>query len=208
MLKKLLLFFMGLFIIQFGVALFLELNLGSDPFTIFTQGMAGLLGTTPGAANRLLTAVIFLIIFMLDRKNIHIGTFLSILCVGVVLDWMLLIVAPFQLSTYPLVIKIILFIIACIIIGIGVPILKCATLGVPPNDLIYFTVVDFLSKPYGKVRMVTDILFAIVGIMLGGVIGIGTLLCIFLLGPIVEFFFPRIERFTETFLAEDAMEAV
>ena len=56
--------------------------------------------------------------------------------------------------------------------------------------------------------MVTDILFAIVGIMLGGVIGIGTLLCIFLLGPIVEFFFPRIERFTETFLAEDAMEAV
>lgn len=78
----------------------------------------------------------------------------------------------------------------------------------PPNDLVYFTVVDFLSKPYGKVRMVTDILFAIVGIMLGGVIGIGTLLCIFLLGPIVEFFFPRIERFTETFLAEDAMEAV
>ena len=32
MLKKLLLFFMGLFIIQFGVALFLELNLGSDPW--------------------------------------------------------------------------------------------------------------------------------------------------------------------------------
>ena len=83
MLKKLLLFFMGLFIIQFGVALFLELDLGSDPFTIFTQGMAGLLGITPGAANRLLTAVIFLIIFILDRKNIHIGTFLSILCVGV-----------------------------------------------------------------------------------------------------------------------------
>ncbi len=60
MLKKLLLFFMGLFIIQFGVALFLELNLGSDPFTIFTQGMAGLLGITPGATEQIINSYYFL----------------------------------------------------------------------------------------------------------------------------------------------------
>ena len=200
MFKKILLFFVGLLMIQFGVALFLELNLGSDPFTIFTQGVSGLLGLTPGAANRLLTALIFFIILMIDRKNIHIGTFLSILCVGLILDWMILIVEPFGLSTYPIGIKIILFIGACVIIGIGVPILKCAMLGVPPNDLVYFTVVDFLKQPYGKVRMLTDLLFAVVGITLGGVMGIGTLLCIFLLGPIVDFFFPKIEKCTSTFL--------
>ena len=200
MFKKVLLFFVGLLMIQFGVALFLELNLGSDPFTIFTQGVSGLLGLTPGAANRLLTAFIFFIILIVDRKNIHIGTFLSILCVGLILDWMLLIVAPFELSTYPMSIKILLFIGACVIIGIGVPILKCAMLGVPPNDLVYFTVVDFLKKPYGKVRMLTDLLFAIAGIVLGGVMGIGTVLCILLLGPIVEFFFPKIEKYTSVFL--------
>lgn len=206
MLKKLLLFFMGLFIIQFGVALFLELNLGSDPFTIFTQGIAGLLGITPGAANRLLTGTIFLVIFMVDRKNIHIGTFLSILCVGVVLDEMLVLIAPFELSTYPLLIKIIMFVGACIIIGIGVPILKCGLLGVPPNDLIYFTVMDFWGKPYGKVRMMTDILFAIVGIAFGGVMGLGTLLCILLIGPIVQFFFPKIEKLSNAFLGEEVVE--
>ena len=203
MFKKVLLFFVGLLMIQFGVALFLELNLGSDPFTIFTQGVSGLLGLTPGAANRLLTAIIFFIILIIDRKNIHIGTFLSILCVGIILDGMIGLIAPLALSTYPISIKILLFIGACIIIGIGVPILKCAMLGVPPNDLIYFTAVDFLNKPYGRVRMLTDLLFAVVGIVLGGVMGIGTVLCILLLGPIVDFFFPKIEKFTDYFLVRN-----
>lgn len=200
MFKKLLLFFMGLFIIQLGVAIFLELNIGSDPFTIFTQGVAGLLGTTPGAANRLLTTLIFLVILMTNRKNINMGTFLSIVCVGVVLDGMLVLITPIQLSAYPLLIKIVLFMLACIIIGIGVSILKCATLGVPPNDLVYFTMMDVLDKPYGKVRMITDILFAVIGISLGGIIGIGTILCILLLGPIVQFFLPKIEKLTNRFL--------
>lgn len=200
MLKKLLLFFMGLFIIQLGVAIFLELNIGSDPFTIFTQGVAGLLGTTPGAANRILTTIIFFVILLTNRKNIHIGTFLSIVCVGVVLDWMLVLITSMQLSVYPLPIKVVLFMIACIIIGIGVPILKCATLGVPPNDLVYFTIMDVLDKPYGKIRMITDILFAVIGISLGGIMGIGTILCILLLGPIVQFFFPKIEKLTDQFL--------
>lgn len=200
MFKKILLFFIGLIMIQFGVAVFLELNLGSDPFTIFTQGVSGLLGLTPGEANRLLTAIIFFIILIIDRRNIHIGTFLSILCVGLILDGMIWMIEPLALGTYPIIIKVILFIGACIIIGIGVPILKCAMLGVPPNDLVYFTAVDFFSKSYGKVRMLTDLLFAIVGIVLGGVMGVGTVLCILLLGPIVEYFFPRIEKYTSVFL--------
>lgn len=200
MLKKLLLFFMGLFIIQIGVAMFLELNLGSDPFTIFTQGIAGLMGITPGAANRILTGIIFFIILMVSRKNIHIGTFLSIIGVGILLDCMLALIGPMQLSQYPLVMRILLFMVACIIIGIGIPVLKCGDLGVPPNDLIYFTVMDVLDKPYGKVRMAVDLLFAAGGIALGGVIGIGTILCILILGPIVQYFLPKIEKLSERFL--------
>ena len=37
--KRIIIFFIGMSIIQFGVALFLRMNIGSDPFTVFTQGL-------------------------------------------------------------------------------------------------------------------------------------------------------------------------
>ena len=54
--KKLLLFLLGMSIIQFGVALFLRMNIGSDPFKVFTQGLANTLNNlgmnvTTGTAN-------------------------------------------------------------------------------------------------------------------------------------------------------------
>ena len=39
LIKRLVLFFIGMSIIQFGVALFLKTSIGSDPFTVFTQGL-------------------------------------------------------------------------------------------------------------------------------------------------------------------------
>ena len=42
-LKRIILFFLGVFIIQLGVAIFLKTNIGSDPFTVFTQGLSFLL---------------------------------------------------------------------------------------------------------------------------------------------------------------------
>jgi Predicted membrane protein len=38
LIKRLVLFLMGMTIIQFGVALFLKSDIGSDPFTVFNQG--------------------------------------------------------------------------------------------------------------------------------------------------------------------------
>lgn len=44
--KRLVLFFIGMSIIQFGVAVFLQTSIGSDPFTVFTQGLATVLNKT------------------------------------------------------------------------------------------------------------------------------------------------------------------
>lgn len=192
--KKLIAFFGGLLFLHLGVAMLLELNLGSDPFTLFTQGLATILHITPGWANRLITFVFLGILFVFHRKSIKIGTFLCMIFVGFAIDLNLALIAPLQMGSYSFGVRILLFMVACIIIGIGFPILKCSDLGIPPNDLMYFMFVDKLGKPYGKVRMVCDGVSAIVGISLGGVVGIGTILCILLIGPIVQFFLPRVEK--------------
>ena len=40
LLKRIITFFIGMTIIQFGVALYVKTNIGSDPFTVFTQGLS------------------------------------------------------------------------------------------------------------------------------------------------------------------------
>ncbi|MEG0847525.1 YczE/YyaS/YitT family protein [Niameybacter sp.] len=198
--KKLIVFFGGLFVLHLGVAMLLELNLGSDPFTLFTQGIATALHITPGWANRLIACLFLGILFIFNRKSIKIGTFLCMIFVGFAIDINLLLIAPLQLHSYGSIVRIVLFMVACGIIGIGFPILKCADLGIPPNDLMYFMFMEKLNKPYGKVRMVCDGLLTIVGIFFGGIVGVGTIICILLIGPIVQFCMPKVEKVLQPFL--------
>ena len=46
LIKRLVMFFVGMSIIQFGVALFLKTSIGSDSFTVFTEGLATVLNKT------------------------------------------------------------------------------------------------------------------------------------------------------------------
>lgn len=92
LIKQLILFFIGMSIIQFGVALFLKTNIGSDPFTVFIQGLAFMLNKTglkdsslfnivsgntqitPGFASIIILIVLFVIILIAEKKRIKIGT--------------------------------------------------------------------------------------------------------------------------------------
>ncbi|MGL4345658.1 MAG: YczE/YyaS/YitT family protein [Cellulosilyticaceae bacterium] len=192
--KKWGMFFMGLLILNLGVALLLEANIGSDPFTLFTQGMASSLSISPGSANRIITAFFLVVLFFFNRKSIQLGTFLCMLFGGFMLDLNLALIGPLNIPSASFLVKVLFFILACIIVGIGFPILKYSDLGIPPNDLMYFFFVEKFHKPYGKVRMVCDALLGVVGFSLGGIVGVGTILCILLIGPIIEAFMPIISR--------------
>jgi uncharacterized membrane protein YczE len=74
LIKRLILFFIGMIIIQIGVALFLKSNMGSDPFTVFNQGLGFMLNITTGNANRIILVVLISIIFVANKKYINIGT--------------------------------------------------------------------------------------------------------------------------------------
>lgn len=56
LLKRIIIFFIGMTIIQFGVALYVRTNIGSDPFTVFTQGISLLLNVSIGQANIIIFA--------------------------------------------------------------------------------------------------------------------------------------------------------
>ncbi|MDY6013221.1 YczE/YyaS/YitT family protein [Clostridium sp.] len=201
--KKLIFFFLGLWIIQTGVAIFIGTKIGSDPFTVFTQGIANVLNITPGRANMVITFIFLVIILLIERRYINIGTVLSMLSAGVFIDLMTNCFAGIHFENFNIIVKMLLLVLSCVIIAIGFSLLKATELGVSPNDVIPFLISDKTKGQYRVIRICMDVTFFVVGWLLGGVIGVGTIIAALLQGPTIQFFMPKLEKFVHRVIYTD-----
>ncbi len=209
LIKRLILFFTGMSIIQIGVALFLKTNIGSDPFTLFTQGLAFLLKKTPGNANMIILFVLFCIILLVERARIKIGTIICVVGVGPIIDLGVKAVSFFPIAPLNIGIKILLVVFGCVLIAIGFSILAASDLGVAPNDIVPFIIKDKTNLEYRWIRMALDVSFLIIGFTLGGIFGIGTIISALLTGPCIQFCLPYGEKLVNAIVknqAEDESE--
>lgn len=222
--KRIILFFLGMSIIQLGVALFLKTNIGSDPFTVFTQGLsmslnktglkdfslvqmlAGKSEVTPGIANMIILMVLFLIILFTEKKRIKIGTLICVVGVGPIIDLGVNIISYFPVESYNYVIKMILLLAGCFIIAIGFSILSASNLGVAPNDIIPFIIQDKTKIEYRWIRISLDAIFLIGGFLLGGKVGSGTIIAMLSQGPFIQLCLPYGEKIVSSILSQHESE--
>ena len=193
--KKLLLFLLGMSIIQFGVALFLRMNIGSDPFTVFTQGLANTLNNlgmnvTTGTANRIILVVLFSIILLLNKNHIKIGTIICVIGVGPIIDLGIRVVSVLPVESYSYLLKMFLIALGCFIIAIGFSILSATKVGVAPNDIIPFIIKERINCEYRWIRICMDAFLLIGGFMLGGTVGVGTIIAMATTGPFIQLCLP------------------
>lgn len=187
-------FYVGLSLIQLGVAAYLQIDRGSDSFTVFMQGVSKTTHLNIGLTNAILTFVLLAVVYILDKKQFQIGMVLAVLSAGAILNGMNVLLAkvlPSDMPEWQLWVE---FALACVLVAIGFPLLKSARLGVAPNDALYLAISNRTGKPYGPVRMTVDAVFLAAGFLLGGVVGIGTVVCVVALGPMVQFVMDHIIR--------------
>ena len=203
--KKLLLFLLGMSIIQFGVALFLRMNIGSDPFTVFTQGLANTLNNlgmnvTTGTANRIILAVLFSIILLLNKNHIKIRTIICVIGVGPIIALGIRVVSVLPVESYSYLLKMFLIALGCFIIAIGFSILSATKVGVAPNDIIPFIIKERINCEYRWIRICMDAFLLIGGFMLGGTVGVGTIIAMATTGPFIQLCLPYGQKFTDFIL--------
>ena len=63
-----------------------------------------------------------------------------------------------------------------------------------PHDEIPFVISESFKIQYRWIRVGLDIIYLVVGYLLGGVFGLGTIVATLLLGPTIQFFLPIVER--------------
>lgn len=191
----------GLTIAHLGVTLFLLSNLGADPFNVFVQGMfrtfsqifhVGLL--THGRVHMVISLFIIFILLFVDKSYIKIGTILCMICGGPIIDfftWLLGNIIPTEVH---LAGRVLMLVLGCIILAYGMTIVIKSEAGTGPNDLVAVVISDKTKRKFSIVRLLVDSAFTIVGFVLGGVVGVGTIVCIALVGPVAGFFLPINEK--------------
>ncbi len=197
---RVVLLLLGLWIAHLGVTLFLQTNLGSDPFNVFVQGLFRAIpwpdwaGMTHGRVHLLVSLLIMVVLLVVDRSYVGIGTVLCMALGGPIIDVYTLWLSPFLNETLPLVVRVPLLAVGCVILAFGMTIVIRSQAGTGPNDLVAVVLSDKSGKPFGPVRIGVDLTFALVGFALGGVVGVGTIICAFLVGPAAQLFFPVSEK--------------
>ena len=197
---RVVLLLIGLCIAHLGVTLFLQTELGSDPFNVFVQGLFRALpwpawaAMTHGRVHLLVSLLILLVLLMADRSYVGVGTVLCMALGGPIIDVYTLWLAPVIHGGLPLLWRLGLLVAGCLILAFGMTIVIRSQAGTGPNDLVAVVLSDKLKKPFGPVRVAVDCAFAGIGLALGGVLGIGTVVCAFLVGPAAQLFFPVSEQ--------------
>ena len=200
----------GLCVAHLGVTLFLQSDLGSDPFNVFVQGLfrgipwPAFAAMTHGRTHLLVSLVILLVLLAVDRSYVGIGTVLCMALGGPIIDVYTLWLSPVIHGGLPLPLRLALLVAGCVILAFGMTIVIRSQAGTGPNDLVAVVLSDKSGKPFGPVRVGVDLSFAAIGFLLGGVVGVGTLVCAFLVGPAAQRFFPLSQRLCEAALRQFA----
>ena len=186
----------GLCIAHLGVTLFLLSDLGSDPFNVFVQGLfrtgeklTHWLFLTHGRTHVAVSLLIVLVLLVVDRSYIKIGTALCMLFGGPIIDFFTRILSPLFTSA-GMGLRVIMLVLGCVILAYGMTIVIRSDAGTGPNDLVALVISDKTRFRFSVTRVAVDALFALCGFLLGGTVGLGTLVCMFLVGPVAGMFLP------------------
>lgn len=201
---RVLLLLAGLTVAHLGIALFLESNLGPDPFNVLVQGLYRSLPwpgwMSHGRVHLLVSLLIVLVLLAIDRNYIHIGTVLCMALGGPIIDLWTIPLAPLFPDSLTLPWRLLALVIGCVILSFGMTVVIKSDLGAGPNDLVAVVLSGKSGKPFGPIRVGTDLCFALAGWLLGGVVGLGTVVCAGLVGPCAQIFLPISGRICDYFL--------
>lgn len=193
----------GLTIAHLGVTLFLQADLGSDPFNVLIQGLFRFLPwpafMTHGNVHVGVSFLIILALLAVDRSYIRIGTLLCMILGGPIIDLFTIVLAPVIHSGSAMALRLLALVLGCVILAFGMTIVIKSQAGTGPNDLVAVVISDKGKKKFGTVRIIVDVSFALVGLLLGGTVGIGTVICACLVGPTAQIFMPWSEKFCDYF---------
>jgi uncharacterized membrane protein YczE len=176
----------GLFLFGFSLALMVRANLGLGPWDVLHQGLARRLDVPIGTTTILVGAGVLLAWIPL-RQRPGLGTILNVVLVGLAVDASL-VVLP---AVHDLVLRFVLLVVGTVLTAVATGLYVGAAFGPGPRDgLMIGLAARGVSLRVARTAIEVSVL--VVGVLLGGSVGIGTVVFALTIGPLVHLTMPRL----------------
>jgi uncharacterized protein len=175
----------GLFLCAVGILCFLEARLGLPPWDVLHQGIARHTPLSFGAANEVVGLIVLTVAWALGAR-VWIGTVSNAVLIGGFIILLQPLHTVQSLGQWALGPRIGLLLLGLLCFGIGTALYIGANLGAGPRDSLMLVGSRRTGIRIGAVRALLEISVLVVGFLLGGTVGVGTLAFAALIGPSVE----------------------
>ena len=170
----------GLTLFGLGEGLLIVSFTGASPWSVLAQGISSNVNLSIGTITLLISIAVLILWVPLSQKP-GIGTIFNALIIALMIDLCIKFVPTPSNYIYQLF----LAIAAVLMVGIGGGIYLASNLGAGPRDGLMIGLQNVSNLPIAAVRAILEISVVSIGWYLGGIVGVGTLLFAFGIGPCV-----------------------
>ena len=194
--KTILISLFGIFLVSMGVAFNNCAGLGNDSVGIVYDGIRSITGMNAeqlGMASNVVNVALIVLLFLLARRYISVGTFVYIIPYGTFVKVGTMIYHAVFTSD-GMTVKSVASVLGCLLLYFGVAIYITLDIGVDPFTGIVLFLRDVTKKQYRYVKIGFDICMIILGTVLGGKLGVVTFVTALTAGPVIQFFSEQLKK--------------
>ena len=185
MLRRLLQLFIGLTLYGVSTAMFVRADLGADPWNVFHLGVANLLSMNIGVVI-IAVGVLVLLAWIPLRQRPGFGTLSNVIMIGLAADAALLVTPGFE----SLLARSGLLVSAVILNALATSLYIGAGFGAGPRDGLMTGIHARTGWPVRRIRTAIEVSVLLIGWLLGGTVGVGTVLYALAIGPLIQLCLP------------------
>lgn len=177
---------LGLPLFGLGIVLTIKSNLGTAPWDVLHIGLTNYMTLTIGQISQL-TGVIVIVLSLLIGIKPGWGTLANMYFMGLYID--IFMACSWIQPPGFLAAQLAMLISGVLIIGWGSFFYLTAALGAGPRDSLMVGLIEKTAWPLWIVRTAIEASVTLFGYLLGGPVGIGTVIIVLTLGPAIQFAF-------------------
>ncbi|PID21637.1 hypothetical protein CSV61_08005 [Sporosarcina sp. P3] len=181
----------GMMIMSLGISLMIKgQRLGIAPWDVLHLGLYQNFGLTIGSWSILSGFVIISVTSIILKEWPRVGTWLNMLVIGLFIDFFNWLIPDVSSLT----VQIICFIIGVFVLSYGVGIYVSPNLGAGPRDSLMLLFVEKFGWSLRLVRTTIEAIATLIGFLLGGPVGIGTVVVVLFSGQIIQIALPQCKK--------------
>ncbi len=196
--KKSLVVLLGMVFVGCGINLMVYADIGADPFTTGVMGVylgINRLGTFSFGTAQVITNIFFISLgFILNKKKIGLGTLLSAFASGVAVDlW-----KPILMGILPdnpgFVSSLFFLLLGALIVSLGIATYVSPDFGMGAGEILPIILAEKFGWKFRYLKIANDFLCFLMGFLLGAIYGVGTIISLVIMGPVIHFLMPHLKK--------------